>query len=171
MTRIRRIRRDEAGCYRDVRLRALQDAPSAFATTLAEALEFSDDVWIRRTRDAAAGPDSTLYLAWDPDGECTGMVAAIRNVVEPSTADLISMWVAPNARGSGAGRGLVRHVIEWASESGYRRVELWVTRGNESAQRLYRGLGFVETGDVKPLPSDPCKDESRMRLDLGAQTS
>ena len=99
------------------------------------------------------------------------MVAAIRNAVDPSTAELISMWVAPSARRSGAGAELVRHVIEWASESGYRRVELWVTRGNEAAERLYRGLGFTETGDVKPLPSDPCKDERRMRLELEAQTS
>lgn len=117
------------------------------------------------------GPDSTLYLAVDSTGADVGMVAALRNTAEPSTAELISMWVAPGARRTGTGSELVRHVVDWAAESGYRRVELWVTRGNDAAERLYRTLGFAETGDVKPLPSDPCKNELRMRLDLGTQTS
>lgn len=171
MATIRRIRIEDVDRYQDVRLRALADAPSAFATTLEEATAFPDDVWISRVRDSAAGAESTLYLAFDPTDNCTGMVAAIRNRSVPSTADLISMWVAPEDRRSGTGRELVQRVIDWATTSGYRRVELWVTRGNEQAERLYRRHGFIDTGDVKPLPSDPCKNELRMRLELGAQTS
>lgn len=171
MTTVTRIRTDEAERYRSVRLRALADAPSAFATTLDEALQFPEAVWAERTERAADGPDSTLYLAAGPGPQDIGMVAAIRNTVEPSTAELISMWVAPEARRSGTGAQLVHHVVDWAMESGYRRVELWVTRGNEGAERLYRSLGFVETGDVQPLPSDPCRNELRMRLELSAQTS
>lgn len=171
MVSISRIRLEDVDRYRAVRLRALEDAPSAFATTLEEAMRFPDEVWQTRVRNASAGPDSTLYLAADDNGADVGLVAAIRHSTEPSTAELISMWVAPSARRSGAGAGLVRRVVDWASESGYRRVELWVTRGNESAEGLYRKLGFDETGDVKPLPSDPCKDELRMRLELEAQTS
>jgi GNAT superfamily N-acetyltransferase len=170
MITVMRIRPEDVDRYRDVRLRALEDAPSAFATTLEDAVRFPDEVWRRRTKDAAAGSDSTLYLAVDSTREDVGMVAAIRNTVEPSTAELISMWVAPGARRSGAGAELVRRVIDWATESGYSRVELWVTRGNDAAEHLYRKLGFAETGDVKPLPSDPCKNETRMRLEL-SQTS
>ena len=171
MITVMRIRPEDTDRYRAVRLGTLEDAPSAFATTLEEAQRFPDEVWRQRVSDAAGGPDSTLFLAVDAQGVDVGMVAAIRNTVDPSTAELISMWVAPSARRSGAGAELVRRVIEWASESGYRRVELWVTRGNEAAERLYRGLATTETGDVKPLPSDPCKDERRMRLELEAQTS
>lgn len=171
MITITRIRAREVERYRSVRLRALEDTPSAFATTLEEALQFPDAVWAERTERAAYGPESTLYLAAGPGKQDIGMVAAIRNTVEPSTAELISMWVAPEARRSGAGAQLVRHVVDWAVDSGYRRVELWVTRGNHAAERLYLSLGFVETGDVQPLPSDPCKNELRMRLELRAQTS
>lgn len=170
MITITRIRPDDMDRYRNMRLRALADAPSAFATTLEDAVRFPDEVWRTRAEDAATGSESTLYLAVDSTGEDVGMVAAIRNSVEPSTAELISMWVAPGVRRSGAGAELVRQVIDWASESGYSRVELWVTRDNDAAERLYRKLGFAVTGDAKPLPSDPCKDESRMRLEL-AQTS
>lgn len=45
-------------------------------------------------------------------------------------------------------------------------VELWVTRGNDAAVRLYETAGFRLTGGHQPLPSDPCKDELRMRLPL-----
>ncbi len=171
MITIARIRPDDVDRYRDVRLRALEDSPSAFVTTLEEALRFPDEVWQTRANDAATGPDSTLYLAVDQSGQDIGMVASIRNAVEPSTAELISMWVAPGARGSGAGAALVLQVIDWASESGYRNIELWVVRGNDSAERLYRKLGFTETGDIKALPSDPCLNELRMRLELPVQTS
>jgi ribosomal protein S18 acetylase RimI-like enzyme len=168
---ITRIRAEESDRYRGVRLRALADAPSAFATTLDQAMQLPDEVWHDRTNRASTGVDSTLYLAVDAAGDDVGMIAAIRNTVDPSTAELISLWVAPSARRSGAGAELVRHVIDWASESGYDRVELWVARGNDSAERLYRRLGFTETGDVKPLPSDPCTNELRMRRELEAQTS
>ena len=171
MIAIERIRSDDVDRYRDIRLRALENAPSAFATTLEEAAGFPDQVWRKRVTDASTGPDSTLYLAVDEAGEDVGMVASIRNAVEPSTAELISMWVAPSARRSGAGAALVRQVLDWASESGYRNVELWVVRGNDSAERLYRKLGFTETGDIKALPSDPCLSELRMRLELPVQTS
>lgn len=171
MITVRRIRPDEADRYRSIRLRALEDAPAAFATTLDEATAFSDETWQGRARDAADGPDSTLYLATDATGGDVGMVAAIRNTGDPSTAELISMWVAPAARRSGVAAELVGHVVDWATESGYGRVELWVTRGNESAERLYRQLGFSVTGDIKPLPSDPCRNEVRMRLELRAQIS
>jgi ribosomal protein S18 acetylase RimI-like enzyme len=39
-------------------------------------------------------------------------------------------------------------------------------RGNDAAQQLYESMGFIVTGDHKPLPSDPCKDEVRMSRSL-----
>jgi hypothetical protein len=42
-------------------------------------------------------------------------------------------------------------------------VELWVTRGNDAALHLYESQGFCRTGEHEALPSDPCKDELRMR--------
>lgn len=58
---------------------------------------------------------------------------------------------------------LVKAVVGWAHQTGMATVELWVTRGNDAAVRLYETVGFRLTGDHKPLRSDQCKDELRMR--------
>jgi GNAT superfamily N-acetyltransferase len=72
------------------------------------------------------------------------------------------LWVAPTHRGTDVARDLVRAVLGWAAATGARTVALWVTRGNDRAQRFYERMGFIVSGDVQPLPSDPCKDEIRM---------
>lgn len=76
------------------------------------------------------------------------------------------MWVAPDAPRTGAARILVGAVVDWAAATSAMSVELWVTRGNAPAEALYRALGFVETGDHQPLPSDPSHDELRLRRPL-----
>ena len=72
------------------------------------------------------------------------------------------MWTNPAARRTGTGRLLVQAVLDWSAATGAHTVGLWVTRGNEPAQRLYEAMGFTETGDFQPLPSDPCQDELRV---------
>ena len=76
-----------------------------------------------------------------------GYAAEGRRVV----CDLASMWVAPEARGSGVSRALVEVVLGWAEEGGFERVVLWVTEPNERAQQLYTSCGFDFTGERKPL--------------------
>lgn len=69
-------------------------------------------------------------------------------------AALTSLWVAPEARGRGAGDLLVATVVEWSLKAGYKQVFLWVAEGNHHAERLYERNGFVRTGalmlDPKP---------------------
>ena len=52
-----------------------------------------------------------------------------------------------------------------------RHVALWVTQGNEPAQRFYESLGFVVVAGHQPLASDPCKDEIRMALELDPEAA
>ena len=60
----------------------------------------------------------------------------------PDDCLLFSMWVAPAARRSGAGRALVQAVDDWGRTWGATRVVLWVIAGNEPAMRFYDRIGF-----------------------------
>ncbi|MEM7142333.1 MAG: GNAT family N-acetyltransferase [Actinomycetota bacterium] len=153
---IRRITAADGDLLRRVRLAALLDTPSAFAKTHEEESAYPQTLWDDRARDNAEGSDHTTFFAFDGE-RCVGLVGGHAT---DAGVDLVSMWTDPSARGQGIGAALVDAVVDWAGD---RPVELWVTRGNDGAQRLYERCGFVETGDVAPLPSDPCKDEVRMR--------
>ena len=167
---VRRVTAADAGTLRDVRLRALKDAPAAFGSTYAAEVDRPAAHWDERAAGGASGPDRFTALAFD-DQTCVGLAGGFRNDEDGHHADidLVSMWVAPSHRGSGVADQLVEVVLTWArDEAEAEVVGLWVTRGNDRAQRFYERLGFVETGDVQPLPSDPCKDEVRMVFGLRA---
>jgi ribosomal protein S18 acetylase RimI-like enzyme len=175
---VRRIRADDWAPVRDVRLMALADAPSTFGSSYADEVDRGDEFCMDRAERSSAGDEGTTYLAMLDDqlardgvaldrvaADCVvGLVSAFRPVAD--VVELVSMWTSPTARRIGAARMLVGAVVDWAAAGPADAVELWVMRGNEPAYRLYSSCGFAETGDHQPLPSDPCKDEIRMRLDL-----
>jgi ribosomal protein S18 acetylase RimI-like enzyme len=162
---IRRITPDDGPELREVRLAALTDAPSAFGATFAEEAARSDSAWSDRALWASAGVERITLLARQRDG-VVGIAGGYREEIGSTEVHLVSVWTAPEARRSGLGRLLVGAVIDWAVETGASSVGLWVTRGNTPAQLLYESMGFRETGEHQPLPSDPCADEIRMTLHL-----
>ncbi len=63
------------------------------------------------------------------------------------------MWVDPRYRRRGVADVLVKTVIDWARSVRSTKLYLWVTDGNDGAERLYLRNGFVRTGaakDVRP---------------------
>lgn len=157
---IRRITPADVETFRQTRLRALADSPESFGSTYAAEAAFPDETWVERVVAASSGMERAMFLAFDGK-ECIGLAGGFTDELG-ADRQLISMWVAPSYRGTGVASELVDAVLAWAHEGGATRVGLWVTRGNDRAQRLYERMGFVVTGDVQPLPSDPCKDEVRM---------
>ena len=127
-----------------IRLAALQGAPEAFGTTLETAKEWPDDVWRQQARDLPT------FVATD-DGVDVGMA---RCATEGSTEDayLISMWVAPVARGRGVGEQLVEAVSDWALAAGFSRLLLDVADDNTAAMALYKRLSFRPTGETSRFP-------------------
>ncbi len=162
---VRRIRSDEAEVLRAVRLAALEESPTAFGSSFTDEVTRTGADWLERARLGALGVDRVTFFAV-VDGDVVGLGGGYRSDPNGSDVELVSMWTSPGARRSGAGRALVSVVIEWAREVPATQLCLWVTRGNEPAQRLYESMGFHTTGDHQPLPSDPCKDEIRMALVL-----
>lgn len=162
---VRRICADEGPVLKTIRLRALADAPSAFGSSYAAEFDQPHDHWTSRAEHGAAGGHSVTFFAL-VDGSVVGMVAAYRPDAAVPAVELVSMWVSPPQRREGIASELAGAVLRWAHETGAATVDLWVTRGNDPAMRLYEAAGFRFTGDHQPLPSDPCKDELRMRRAL-----
>lgn len=158
--RVRRIRPHEGSLLRAARLAALADAPLAFASTFDEESRRPDGAWELDAAARSQGRTSATFLA--EDGGTLGLVGAYRDDEDQETVELVSMWVAPEARGRGVGALLVERVLEWARAGGATCVGLWVTRGNDPAIALYRAAGFVPTGAEAPHPWHPCHAELRM---------
>jgi len=163
---VRNIRAHEWRQYRAIRLAALSNAPEAFGSTFEAEDNRSDEEWRVRAAAAAAGQDRGLYVAADRNGSWHGMAGGFTPGEPPADVDVVSMWVAPEARGRGLGESMLHAVADWAVGRGFRTLGLWVTEGNEPALRLYERCGFIATGDRQPLPSSPDKDELRMLLDV-----
>ena len=163
---IRRIRPDDFREWRAIRLFALADTPSAFGSTLAAEEAFPDERWQELAAQRAASDRDAVFVAVAPDGVFVGLLGCFIEEADPDCAHVVSMATRPEYRRHGLGRRLIEAAADWARQAGATRLELWVTRGNTPAEELYRSAGFAPTGDHQPLPSDPCKDELRMRRSL-----
>jgi ribosomal protein S18 acetylase RimI-like enzyme len=135
---------------RDLRLRALGEAPDAFGELLAGAEAADPDHW---RRYIAGWPESSEHavLVAEDDGGWWGMTVADRRTSSPHRAHLYGMWVDPARRGEGIGAALVEAVVGWARELGVGTVKLGVTETNPAAIALYRRAGFEPTGGAEPL--------------------
>lgn len=87
-------------------------------------------------------PDGGLLLAMR-DGQAIGSVGWIR--VDAATAELKRLYVRPDARTSGAGRALVRGVIQAALDRGCKTLRLDTIPALTAANALYASMGFEPT--------------------------
>jgi hypothetical protein len=95
---VRRFTPDEWWLYRDLRLRALQDAPDAFGSTYAHECQRADSDWRTRLERGAASLRD-LPLVAEVDGAPSGLAWARLEDEVPAVAHLYQMWVAPERRG------------------------------------------------------------------------
>jgi GNAT superfamily N-acetyltransferase len=160
---VRRAVPDEWDVVREVRLRALADAPYAFASTLERELAFDEQEWRRRI---GGGPWFLASDAARDDGRAVGVVAGYTEDGATDERHLVAMWVEPERRGSTAGAELVEAVCRWAGDEGATALTLWLADGNPRARRFYERLGFATTGRRQPLPSAPDVDEELLRRSL-----
>lgn len=64
--------------------------------------------------------------------------------IEPRTAYIKRMWIAPDARGLGLGKRLLQALEDRARSVGYRTVRLETNKALSEAQQLYRRSGYSE---------------------------
>ena len=161
--RVHRVGSDDWASFRDLRLRALQQAPYAFASTFAREAAWPDQEWQDWAR-ASSRADSLLIVAGVEDTHWVGM--AFGMLGDDGVTNLYGVWVDPAVRGHGIGRRLVEALIEWARAAAQRVFRLEVADGNVEAIALYERMGFEWTGARRPLTSNPDVLEAEMLMHL-----
>ena len=89
-----------------------------------------------------ATPDGCILLAWD-ELVCAGCVG-LRPLSE-TVCEMKRLYVEPDYRGTGLGRLLAEKIVQFGAEKKYSKILLDTLSSMNSAQALYRSLGFFET--------------------------
>lgn len=90
------------------------------------------------------------FLVADDGDSLVGCVAM--RAVSAESCEMKRLYVDPSARGSGLGRQLVESVLDRARSFGYEKMLLDTLPSMQTAQALYREIGFVETGPYRHNP-------------------
>ncbi|MEQ1737013.1 MAG: GNAT family N-acetyltransferase [Rhodoglobus sp.] len=154
---IRRATPADWRAYRQLRLRALELAPDAFGSTLAEESAQPDDWWTERLA-------CSHTLLAEVSGEPVAIGTGIWDRHEIGSREIVGLWVEPQSRGSGIAAVLIERLAAWAQDAAAHAIALWVCDGNDDARRLYERCGFVATGQ-RDIMRDAYMEE-RMRRPL-----
>lgn len=145
-TMIERLHRGDGPRLRALRVRALEESPDAFGSTLEMALGTSDADW-------EEGVANLPTFVWRENDADAGMAREAPHTEDEHASYLISLWVAPEVRGRGVGTALVKAVIACARHRSRAILLLDVALHNLAARRLYQRLGFRATGRRSRLPA------------------
>ncbi|GID27747.1 GNAT family N-acetyltransferase [Paractinoplanes brasiliensis] len=159
MIEIVKLSGEDWGIWRELRLAALAEAPYAFGSRLSDWRGDGDKELRWRDRLTIPGSHNVVAVL---DGAPVGMASGVP-AGRDGQVELISMWVAPAARGRGVGDRLIEAIESWAVLAcGAVELRLAVMPGNEKAIALYRRAGFAETGEL----GDPAPDGQGRELVL-----
>lgn len=114
------------------------------------------------TKMAYQWPDSILVAK---DGEKVAGFAgygACRDGDLPEAGEVVALYILSEYYGRQVGLALMRAALERLSE--YRKISLWVLKGNARAIRFYEKCGFRFDGAEKPITLGKECTELRMVL-------
>lgn len=140
--RIAKLGPGDLSAFKAIRLESLRLAPTAFANTEADWSGLTDDEWISRMTH----PVFAAFRGQDPVG-IMGLLPQ-RGERRSHRATLIMAYLRQDLRGTGAADALLRAVMDFATATGRRQIELAVNHHNTAAIRFYLRHGFVQTGRI-----------------------
>ena len=142
---IRVLQVDDAPAFQLIRLRGLEECPSAFASSYEEECNTPMGVVAERL---AAKEDRAMFGAFE-EQQLVGVVGLQREQMLKLAhkAFVWGMYVEPRARKRGVGRQVITQALGYASkELQVRQVNLGVNANNIAAIALYKSLGFEQYG-------------------------
>ncbi|MEO7221522.1 MAG: phosphoribosylglycinamide formyltransferase [Devosia sp.] len=136
---IRRLTTSDAAAYRDLRLEALQNAPTAFGSSYeAESQNSLSDFEGHLTRSYIVG-------AW-LEGSLVGVTGFYSLSGKAAhRGNIWGVYVQPQARGRGISRALLTEILS-SARTQVKQVHLSVVTDNATALALYERLGFTIYG-------------------------
>ena len=146
MTELRILNHTDATRYRQLRLLALQESPTAFGSSHEQESGQDLDFFAGRILHNA---ERWVLGAFEGDA-LIGVVGFIRDggLKTRHKGAIWGMYVRADRRGHGIGRQLMVEALSRIDAMpDLRRVRLSVTTNNAPAKNLYQSLGFVVYGD------------------------
>lgn len=139
----RQLDQDDVSTFRALRLASLKDEPDNFGSTY-EDWHSRPDAELR-----AFLKDEPIFAAFDGDQPVglTGLIPEKKSK-QAHRWGLAMVYVAPEARGSGAANALMSTAVAFANGAGVLQLELSVNATNARAIRFYERHGFQHTGKI-----------------------
>ena len=115
--------------------------------------------------DELRKPDITFWSIWTDGNELVGCGAL--KELDKTHGEIKSMRTRTSFRGQGAGKMMLRHILEEAGRRGYSRLSLETgsMAAFDPARRLYESHGFENCGPFADYILDP--NSVFMTLELG----
>lgn len=173
MFELRLLTPADAAIFREIRLRALREDPVAFTNSVEE---FSPQPLDKIAARFRSDPAENFMLGAFHARQLVGLVGFYREAAlkQRHKGSIISMYVAPEVRGQGLGRALLREAIRRVRQiQGVETLLLGVMVSQTAARKLYESLGFVVYGrEVRATKvGEHYYDEEFMSLDLRENTA
>jgi ribosomal protein S18 acetylase RimI-like enzyme len=126
--------------------KAILASPAQLAQYALETMQqLEDQYWANWAKSLSPDPS---FIAVDASGRKLGAITVKPNdAKEPVQGWRIGIGVEDNARGHGVGKLLMERAMAFARAQKAHYVTLFVDPTNAPAIRLYRRVGFIETGE------------------------
>ena len=112
--------------------------------------QYGADIASERDYIGALDRKKNLLIVAETGREVVGCLAALQADagMRPETSHIlhVGLHLREPFRGLGIGRNLLDYSIEWAGESGYKKLEANIFTTNKRSLSLFKKAGFLEEG-------------------------
>lgn len=146
---IRVLEPDDVAIFHKLRLLCLEEAPTAFGSSVTDEMALSDTTAIWRLRSDEV--NGNFVLGAFADESLIGVMGLMRHERAKfhHKAELWGVYVHPAWRGQGITSQLLDDLLTRARQTTLQTILLTVTSDNRAARALYLSRGFVVCGCEK----------------------